>query len=523
MLRQRRTSGGAHGIVMTKKEVADLMLDLCDYKTTANLEKVRLLDPAGGDGVYIISALERLHDSAVRFGFDFRKSLTNIRTYEIKKEIAMSLKLRIEEKISEFGIFNYDASSIVLNDDFLRAETDSGFDIVVGNPPYIRYDNIPLVDRKYYRRKFSLFNHRADVYITFFERGLDLLSTSGRLCYICPDRWLRNQFGASLRNYISRKFSIPIVLNLDGTNPFEEDVLGYPMIILITRESQPITRYYAVRSLANLHDIALEFAGMPTSNPLTPKIIPKNELGDIWHFEEELDYKLKGMKSIEEQGFKIGIGVATGADSVFIGKGLQGLVEKELLLPIVLSRDVVAGKIKWSGHYVINPFDQGKLGNLIDLEAYPRAKKYFKQNERRLRGRHVAKKNPLHWYRTIDRIEPSLLMKPKLLIPDIKKRQVIAFDPGAYYPHHNLYYVTDSNSDDLKVLGAIMMSDLFTQQINRVSVKMHGGFVRHQAQNLRKILLPDIRSISPDMKNELKELFDRGAINQIDKLIKKLS
>ena len=122
--------------------------------------------------------------------------------------------------------------------------------------------------------------------------------------------------------------------------------------------------------------------------------------------------------------------------------------------------------------------------------------------------RHVARKNRKEWFRTIDKIHPELLTKPKLLLPDIKKSNLIAFDEGRYYPHHNVYYVTDDKKERLKVLGALLMSDIFVSQLNSQSVKMHGGFVRRQTQNLRRIVLPDMRLLAENIRNELSVMFD---------------
>jgi hypothetical protein len=112
--------------------------------------------------------------------------------------------------------------------------------------------------------------------------------------------------------------------------------------------------------------------------------------------------------------------------------------------------------------------------------------------------------NPKNWYKTIDRINPSLLTKPKLLIPDIKGESHIVYESGLYYPHHNLYYVTSAQWD-LRCLQAILMSSLTRAFISIYSTKMRGGFMRFQAQYLRRIRVPAWSDISEAMKSELSE------------------
>ncbi|MHB8388843.1 MAG: hypothetical protein ACYDBH_04575 [Acidobacteriaceae bacterium] len=93
------------------------------------------------------------------------------------------------------------------------------------------------------------------------------------------------------------------------------------------------------------------------------------------------------------------------------------------------------------------------------------------------------------WYRTIDRITPSLAKTPKLLIPDIKGEAHVVFEGGALYPHHNLYYVT-SETWDLRALQAVLLSAVTRLFVATYSTKMRGGFFRFQAQYLRRIRLP---------------------------------
>ena len=104
-------------------------------------------------------------------------------------------------------------------------------------------------------------------------------------------------------------------------------------------------------------------------------------------------------------------------------------------------------------------------------------------------GRHCAQKNPVNWYRTIDRITPNLAAIPKLLIPDIKGEAHIVFERGELYPHHNLYYVTSSKWD-LRALQAVLLSSVARLFVATYSTKTRGGYLRYQPQCLRRIRIP---------------------------------
>jgi hypothetical protein len=113
---------------------------------------------------------------------------------------------------------------------------------------------------------------------------------------------------------------------------------------------------------------------------------------------------------------------------------------------------------------------------------------------------------PETWYRTIDRVMPNLRTEPKLLLPDIKASSHPVLDPGHYYPHHNLYFVT-SRRWDLEVLGGLLLSDFTNLFIGTYCVKMRGGCYRFQAQYLRKIRVPPIADIDPGAAAELAAAF----------------
>jgi hypothetical protein len=205
---------------------------------------------------------------------------------------------------------------------------------------------------------------------------------------------------------------------------------------------------------------------------------------------------------LEEVGCQVGIGVATGADKEFIGDFETLDVEPNRKLPLVTTKDIRSGEVKWRGQGVINPFADS--GGLVDLDEYPRLRHYLEARRKEISERHCARKAPANWYRTIDRITPALAKKPKLLIPDIKGEAHIVFEGGGLYPHHNLYYVT-SDDWDLRALQALLLSTVTRLFIATYSTKMHGGFLRFQAQYLRRLRIPRWADVSEPLRRELAE------------------
>ena len=182
-----------------------------------------------------------------------------------------------------------------------------------------------------------------------------------------------------------------------------------------------------------------------------------------------------------------------------------------------MAADITPQKLTWSGHYLINPFDAADDGRLRDLTTFPRLASYFERHRETLMKRHVAQKRSEGWYRTIDRVTLSLKQKPKLIIPDIQAGGVVGFDDGKYYPHHNVYWVT-SEGWDLRVLQALLRSQIVLDQIRAFSVQMRGGSVRYQAQVLRKLRVPEAAKLPSGLKIKLAAVADQSEQTKINEL-----
>ena len=212
---------------------------------------------------------------------------------------------------------------------------------------------------------------------------------------------------------------------------------------------------------------------------------------------------------IEEAGCKVGIGVATGADKAFIASFEDLDVEDDRKLPLAMTRDVASGEVEWRGFGIVNPF--ADEGGLVALDQYPRLRRHLEDRKDQIANRHIAKKTPSNWYRTIDRIYPDLARTPKLLIPDIKGRAHIVYEGGRLYPHHNLYYIT-SDCWDLRALQGILLSGIARLFVAAYSTRMRGGYLRFQAQYLRRIRLPYFSTVSCDTIRALAAAANAGDV-----------
>lgn len=203
-------------------------------------------------------------------------------------------------------------------------------------------------------------------------------------------------------------------------------------------------------------------------------------------------------------GTRVGIGIATGADSVFITSD-RSVAEADRLLPLAMVRDTATGKLEWGGKYLVNPWSES--GDLVELANHPTLAGYFEEHRGQLGDRYVATKAPAKWYKTIDKVDARLTGRAKLLIPDMRMTINPVLDEGETYPHHNLYYVV-SDTWDMRVLGGLLLSRVAQAFVEAYAVKMRGGTLRFQAQYLRRIRVPRQRDLSVDDARELADAFD---------------
>lgn len=492
-----RRSGGQHGDVFTSPDVVSYMLDLVGYTADKDLSKTSILEPSCGEGEFVIEIVRRLWESSRRFGFDCKAAfLSNVFAYDIDEVKITSCRDRIEE----LG-FSLPLEGNLRQADFLTADIRS-FDVVVGNPPYIRYEQIPAELLSSYKQQFHTFHYRADLYILFFEKTLRHLNPGGRHCFICSNRWLKNEYGKKLRGWIAQSFCLESIISLEkAPDAFQEDVLAYPAITLISNARPGST--FTFSELTSITELGKD-AGRLLPAPVSA------DWSSVFNRVQSDDT----LVTIEEMGFLVGIGVATGADSIFIAKDLPSKVEKELLLPALNARDISGNRLQWSGQYLLNPYKPN--GELISLDDYPQAAAYLLSHREALQKRHVAKKNPWKWYKTIDRIVPTLKDSPKVLLPDISGNQLIFVDDGRFYPQHNLYYITGGSLRQLQLLSAMLMSDYVKSQLLSITNCMNGGYPRWQSQYLRKLVMPDVNAIEESLAERLLgayQAFDMARLN----------
>ncbi|HVA59646.1 MAG TPA: Eco57I restriction-modification methylase domain-containing protein [Mycobacteriales bacterium] len=511
-----------HGEVFTRRWVVDLVLDLAGYTAERDLASLTAVEPGCGQGAFLIPMVARLVASCAARGRDLRDAGHAIQAYDLLASNVEASQRAVAQVLTGHGapceVAQELAQGWVSHADFLlRDEESRTADFVLGNPPYIRLENVPTARSAAYRDVCRTMRGRSDVFVGFIERGLALLGDGGVLGFIVADRWMRNQYGAELREMISDGYSVDSLIQMHDVDAFEDRVSAYPAISIIRRGPQgravlaEATAAFGHRDAATLTRWVKSERGtsMRGSGVQAARLPGWYEGSASWPTGSPEELRLVAdlesrFPPLEDRRTRtrVGIGVASGSDAVYLTDD-PDVVESDRLLPLVMSGDTVRGTVSWSGTYLVNPWRDGQL---VELADYPKLQSYLTDHGAAIRSRHVAQRNPMSWYRTIDRVEPGLREQPKLLLPDLKASIHPVLEPGHLYPHHNLYFVT-SGAWDLEVLGGLLLCDVANLFVGVYCVKMRGGCYRFQAQYLRRIRVPSPESLGLRDKRALADAF----------------
>jgi len=232
------------GEVFTRRWVVDTILDLVGYTSDIDLTDKVLIEPSVGSGAFLAPIVERLCASAIRLGVPWEALAGAIHGFDLQPQHVASSRrlaaLALEANGASEPTAAWLASSWIKTQDYLLDESAPQTDFVVGNPPYIRSDDLDDGLEARYRARWRTMKGRSDIFIGFYERSLALLRPGGHLGFICADRWMRNQYGAPLRELVGRCYSIDAIWQMHDVDAFEAEVSAYPAITILSRQRQGV-------------------------------------------------------------------------------------------------------------------------------------------------------------------------------------------------------------------------------------------------------------------------------------------
>lgn len=508
------------GAIFTRRWVAELVLDLAGYTSNEALYEQTVLEPACGHGAFTDIIVERLIESCVRDGVDLAATSEALIGIDLDPAAVQVTRTSVARALLAAGMDRATAAKLaetwIREGDFLKEAADlPEVTWVVGNPPYVRIEEVAKSDMADYRATWTTMSGRADIYVGFFEAGLSRLAPGGRLAFICADRWMRNRYGAALRSLVESHYAVETCVVMHSVDAFEDRVAAYPAITVLG--AFPQSEAFVVDASDEFDAAASTRLVKARSRGPAPVVVDDSFRASwlpVWpkgaaSWPAGSPEQLRLISTLEadfptlaETGAHVSVGTATGADDVYVVDDVTK-VDPGFAFRTLAARDTTSGEIEWRGIYLVAPWTSD---GLVDLDEHPRLKQYLTENKARLLERHVARRAPTRWWRTIDRIDPAVAAKPKLLIPDLKDRIHPVYDKGEYLPLHSLYYIT-SEQWDLAVLGGLLMSRTANMFVEAYSVRMANGYMRVSAQYLRRVRVPRPETLSTHVADDLRSAF----------------
>jgi hypothetical protein len=204
---------------------------LAQIQLPTNLLAIRLLEPAAGEGAFVIPLIRPLVQACRRQRKPLSALSAAIRALEIDPVIYRALKSKCLDELTSCGVNRPQAVRLVTAwircADFLEFSSRQKFTHIVGNPPYIRWDAIPVRLREEYRKRFLSFRQRADLYVAFIEHALSLLSGAGQLGFLCPGTWTRNVYGGPIRTALTSRGHLKAIVDFSEADSFERTADAY--------------------------------------------------------------------------------------------------------------------------------------------------------------------------------------------------------------------------------------------------------------------------------------------------------
>lgn len=398
-------------------------------------------------------------------------SLVDFDIYGLSPDLEDDIKIK-----RKINAFNWEIS-------YKNIFSEGGFDIVIGNPPYVRQELFSDL-KPYLERKFQVYNGVADLYVYFFEKSYNVMKTSADFSVIVANKWFRTNYGEELRKWL-KTVSIESIKDF-GDLPVFTKATTYPCIITIKKASKKSHFLFA--------DLITQGVRDPKKHDDASYIkVEVDRLSDSgWVLADEmcldiLDSLVDKTESFENKVNRgVNRGIVTGKNEVFvIDENLKNALicddvsSREIIKPFVEGKDVKAFKPIEVKNYLIFT----RRG--INLNKYPAIKKYLKQFKKVLlpkpsdwqpEGNETwpgRKAGTYKWYEIQDSIDyHEDFEKNKIIYSNMCKKPEFTYDDSGLYTNQRCFIVPNQ---DLFLLG-VLNSEFTHFWFELFLPKLRGGF-----------------------------------------------
>ena len=367
------------------------------------------------------------------------------------------------EKIAKWDLYDQNATTDWFDSEWMFGITH-GYDVVIGNPPYIQLQKDGgRLGNLYQNAGFDNFARTGDIYCLFYERGIKLLTRNGHLCYITSNKWMRAGYGKKLRDYFVT-YTQPVQLLDMGPDVFDATV-DTNILLLQNTAPDDSTDFKAVTIGADFDKQTGNIGQYLSDNGGT---MEKPAKGEPWAILSSAELALKRKiedigKPLKDWNISIHYGIKTGYNTAFLidNQTKEALIEAdpkstEIIKPVLKGRDIKRYQSNWARLWLITTHNG--YGNVpaINVNDYPVVKKHLDQFYTQLEKRYDKGNTP---YNLRHCAYHSAFEKAKIIYPETTHTANFFYDDGQYFIEKTCFMITGS---DLKLLVGLLSSVLMT-------------------------------------------------------------
>ncbi len=492
------------------------------------LRDLTIVDPACGSGAFLIAAFDRLaqeyrpvlarleelgapagvdaFDEIVTknlYGVDLNPESVEITRLSLWLKTArrdhrlqnLSATIRVGDSLIEDAAFT--SRPFDWRVAFRQVFARGGFDIVIGNPPYVRMEYVKPF-KPYLEERYAVASDRADLYAYFYERGVRILKEDGRLGFISSSTFFRTGSGEPLRTFLGEATAIEAIVDFGDAQLFE-GVTTYPAIITLkkAREAAGDVRYLIVRGDAPT-DLGQAFAKGAR------RMSRARLSAETWRVEDETLARLRekiadGRKTLGEVYGAPLYGIKTGLNEAFVINTLtrDRLVKAdpksaELLKPFLRGEDVKRWRVEPEGLWLIDT-PKGK----VDIDAYPAVRDWLLPFKPQLEAR-ATKQEWFELQQAQLAYQPKF-STPKIVYQDISSSNPFSVDPKNHFLANTCYFLDNGEPELLAFLNS-KFAWFFLSAVTNIA---RGGYLRLRSDFVEQLPIPDI---SQDTRVQLASL-----------------
>lgn len=390
-----------------------------------------------------------------------------------------------------------------------------GFDVVIGNPPYVKIQTMmessPLSVETLKQNYKSASSGNIDIYLCFVEKAFQLLKPTGEMGYILPHKFFKVDMGENLREIISNRKALKKVVYF-GENQIFNNATTYTCLLFLSNEEQDNFKLLRFDENVDIKEKLFEatFETFPIS------IITK----DNWNFYSNntlsIIEKLKNYKTVlKDISRKIFVGLQTSSDIVYVlhgGEEVNGIVktysksldkeieiEREFIKPFLFGKDIKRYCIPTNTKWVIFPYKlvsgSAVLYSQKEIkEQFPKAWEYLKENKKSLENRENGKMKNEKFYAYIYPKNLNEFEYKKISFPDINMRMQAVIDDKNLYHTTTIYSIVFNEKAiyNINVYMGIFNSKLFTYYVKKTGTILRGNTTRFKPQYINDFPIPDI-------------------------------